>query len=87
MAATTDKPIRLCIGCGQHDDHPRHVIAQGGTAALWHMDCHVLSTGCEVCAAQLKACGTSTEPDGVVGDELQSRLLALRPEVHVTQEG
>lgn len=85
--ATTDKPTRLCIGCGQNDDHPRHVIALGSSAALWHMDCHVLSTGCEVCKAQLEACDTSTKSDGVVGDELQSRLLALRPDVHATQEG
>ena len=67
---------RLCIGCGQTDDHPRHVI---GKQAMWHMDCHVLATDCATCKRQLAACDTSTEPDGVIGDELRSRLLALRP--------
>jgi len=66
--------MRLCIGCGQTDDHPRHVIAG---SQPWHMDCHSLSTGCEVCTSQLAACGTSTESDGVIGDELRTRLVAL----------
>jgi hypothetical protein len=73
------KHVRLCVGCAQHDDHPRHVIAMaGGQVANWHMDCHVLATDCEVCAAQLAACDTSTASDGVIGDELQTRLIALR---------
>lgn len=73
--ATETKPIRLCIGCGQHDDHPRHVI---NGQQPWHMDCHALATGCEVCTQQLERCDTSTASDGVIGAELQSRLIALR---------
>lgn len=65
---------RLCIGCGQTDNHPRHVIAG---QQPWHMDCHVLATGCDVCTSQLAACDTSTANDGVVGDELRTRLVAL----------
>jgi hypothetical protein len=65
---------RLCIGCGQTDDHPRHVIVG---SEPWHMDCHSTATGCETCTAQLEACGTSTESDGIVGAELRSRLVAL----------
>lgn len=70
-----NKHMRLCIGCGQTDDHPRHVKNK---QEPWHMDCHVLATGCESCARQLAACDTSTEADGVIGDELQGRLVALR---------
>lgn len=77
--------VRLCIGCAARDNHPRHVIHTGGEVpALWHMDCHVLATDCELCAAQLAACDTSTAQDGVVGDELRARLLPLNP---LHQEG
>lgn len=65
---------RLCIGCGQTDNHPRHVIVG---QQPWHMDCHVLAADCEVCASQLAACDTSTANDGVIGDELRTRLVAL----------
>ena len=75
------KAIRLCIGCGQRDDHPRHVFVG---SQPWHMDCHVLATGCVVCASQLEKCDTSTASDGVIGAELQKRLIALAP---TTQEG
>lgn len=76
MADTITKPTRLCIGCGQTDDHPRHQI---GKQEPWHMDCHVLATGCGICAAQLAACDTSTDSDGVIGDVLFDRLVALPP--------
>lgn len=64
--------IRSCIACGQADDHPRHVIAQGDASILWHMDCHVIATGCEVCEQQIGGA------DGAQGDELRTHLLALR---------
>jgi hypothetical protein len=61
------------------------VIHTGGEVpALWHMDCHVLATDCELCADQLAACDTSTARDGVIGDELRARLLPLNP---LHQEG
>lgn len=44
----------------------------------WHMDCHVLATGCETCAGQLAACDTDAGNDGVKNDELRERLIALR---------
>lgn len=72
---------RICAGCQQTDDAPRHVFAVGGgqTPAMpWHMDCHVLATDCETCAAQLEACGTDAGNDGVKNDELRERLIALR---------
>jgi hypothetical protein len=75
------KAVRLCIGCGQTDDHPRHVTTG---QQPWHMDCHAMATGCEVCTAQLAACDTSTASDGVIGEVLQKRLIALAPTV---QEG
>lgn len=75
MATNGSKPQRLCIGCGQTDDHPRHVIKG---RQPWHMDCHVLATGCASCKRQLAGCDTSEANDGVVGEELQKRLIALR---------
>lgn len=65
----------LCIGCGQTDDHPRHVITG---SQPWHMDCHVLATDCEVCAEQLQRADTTPSNDGVKGAELRKRLQALR---------
>ncbi|MGL5908599.1 MAG: hypothetical protein ACRCZP_01275 [Phycicoccus sp.] len=83
MAADTQvKPMRLCIGCQQTDDHPRHVISG---SQPWHMDCHVLATGCGLCSAQLAACDTSTEADGVIGEVLRERLAAL-PQARVTHD-
>jgi hypothetical protein len=60
--------IRVCIGCGQTDDHPRHVVVVGdGSEVPWHMDCHAL-TGCEVCSSQI------ANADGAKGDELRLHL-------------
>jgi hypothetical protein len=65
-------PVRPCIGCGQSDDHPRHVVDNGtGNDALWHPDCHARSAnGCEVCEAQIAGV-----PSGTVGDELRAHLV------------
>lgn len=69
------KQTRLCVGCGQHDDHPRHMIVTApGQVALWHMDCHVLATDCEVCAKQI------ADAADVKGDELREHLLSLPKE-------
>jgi hypothetical protein len=73
--------VRICAGCQQEDDHPRHVFAGLGVAPLpWHMDCHVLATGCDVCAEQLAKCDTDPSNDGLKGAELRERLIALRDE-------
>jgi hypothetical protein len=72
-----NNPTRPCIGCGQVDDHPRHVVATpDGNAAPWHMDCHARSAnGCEVCAAQIAGAG------GATGEALREHLLSLPPRV------
>lgn len=62
--------IRGCVACGQRDDHPRHVIAQGDTSVPWHMDCHA-ATGCEVCQTQI------ADAAGAQGDLLRTHLMAL----------
>lgn len=62
-------PVRTCIGCTQSDNHPRHVVAlSDGSEVTWHMDCHELATGCEVCRAQI------TDAMGVIGDALRTHL-------------
>jgi hypothetical protein len=66
---------RICAGCQQTDDAPRHVFAVGPAQVPpmpWHMDCHVTATGCETCADQLRQC------DNAKNDELRERLIALR---------
>lgn len=68
-------PIRGCVACGQHDDHPRHVIANGSTSIPFHMDCHA-ATGCVTCQQQI------ADADGVQGDELRTHLIALGEEAH-----
>lgn len=60
-------PIRVCLGCGQSDDHPRHIVVVGDTEVPWHMDCHAL-TGCETCVEQIAGA------DGAKGDELRLHL-------------
>lgn len=64
---------RTCIGCTQTDDHPRHVVVlPDGSEVPWHMDCHRLITGCDVCAAQTKGA------KGLTGDALRGHLTKGR---------
>lgn len=65
------RPMRTCIGCGQTDDHPRHVIDTGTTQDVtWHIDCHaVASPPCGSCAAQA-AVATGT------GQQMLDAILA-----------
>jgi hypothetical protein len=70
-------PVRTCIGCGQQDDHPRHVIDAGGTDVTWHMDCHVFAAGCEVCKHQLDGVGGAK--GNPKGDKLRAHLQSLPP--------
>lgn len=74
MAETTELPQRTCIGCTKTDDHPRHVIdLGGGESVTWHMDCHVIATGCpDVCAPQIQGA------DGLTGDELRGHLTGRK---------
>lgn len=67
-------PTRTCIGCTQTDDHPRHVLDTGtGDQVTWHMDCHELATGCEVCKEQIAA------SKGAKGAKLREHLLKTGP--------
>lgn len=83
------EPVRLCVGCGQRDDHPRHVIYMKGNpgGALWHHDCHVLATGCESCARKLALVGTDESADGVKGAELRELFIEHRDVLNARAEG
>jgi hypothetical protein len=71
-------PVRPCIGCGASDDHPRHVVVVAdGTAVPWHMDCHALASGCEVCAGQLEGVGGAA--GNPKGDLLREHLMTTGP--------
>jgi hypothetical protein len=71
-------PVRVCIGCTGQDDHPRHSLATpDGATILWHLDCHAIATGCEICTAQLEVVGgVENNPKG---DELRAALLTTGP--------
>ena len=53
--------LRNCIGCGQVDDHPRHVIAASPTEDVcWHMDCHTRADPpCGACVHQTRNQGAA----------------------------
>lgn len=73
-------PVRNCVGCGQTDDHPRHVVDVGGGQELaWHMDCHSRVTPpCGVCTHQLLDVAV-----GTTGQALRDHLIAMPPkQVH-----
>jgi hypothetical protein len=74
-----EKPVRTCVGCGQTDDHPKHIIVSASslgaaeTESAFHMDCHTRVTPpCDVCASQIQGA------HGAQGDALRS---------HLTQKG
>lgn len=62
--------MRPCIGCGQYDDGPRHVISlPDGTDVFWHMDCHLLSNAdCPECKATVESA------NGKQNDELRAHI-------------
>jgi len=60
--------LRTCIGCGQSDTDPRHVIAlPGDVEVTWHLDCHKIA-GCASCADQLG------DTEGLTGGDLRAHL-------------
>lgn len=75
------RPMRPCgglgIGCGQVDDHPRHVIDTGNPEeeVAFHLDCHA-SYGCESCAAQVQG-----RPKNATGQKMLDHLLEQAPAV------
>ncbi len=61
-----------CIGCGQADDHPKHVVVVNAAhdSVAFHMDCHAASSvACEVCASQI------ANAAGAKGDALRTHLI------------
>lgn len=71
-------PIRVCLGCAGEDDHPRHVLATpDGAEITYHMDCHAIASGCEICIAQLDGVGgVEKNPKG---DKLRKHLATTGP--------
>lgn len=67
-------PIRLCVGCKQSDDHPRHdeiiQIAPELIEASWHLDCCALIKKCESCAARIVGA------EGKTGNEMRSHIVS-----------
>jgi hypothetical protein len=70
-ASGQERPMRVCtpehngmqIGCGQTDDHPRHVIENpGGEDISVHIDCHA-AAGCISCKAQAEGAKGKTGAD------------------------
>lgn len=78
---------RPCIGCGQHDDGPRHQVAlPDGSSVFWHLDCHVLSSvDCLECAATVESA------QGKQNDDLRAHITSGGAEAAVAaatgQEG
>jgi len=65
--------VRTCISCTQTDDHPKDIVDHGTFMVVWHLDCHVIATGCPSCKILLAAA------DGAKGDELRVHLVSLPP--------
>ncbi len=71
-------PVRVCVGCGGQDDHPRHVhTLPDGTTFSLHMDCCAISKNCEICQAQLAGIGGIAK--NPKGDKLREYLLGTGP--------
>ena len=61
-----------CLGCGQSDDHPKHVlvVTADHESVAFHMDCHSrMSTPCDVCTEQ------TANAAGLTGDDLRNHLI------------
>lgn len=70
-APAADLPMRSCVVCGQHDDHPRCLVDDGTGADLnYHKDCHRNAFGDLPCHAVLTAGG-----DGLKGDALRAHIV------------
>lgn len=82
-ASGQERPMRACtrehngmeIGCGQVDDHPRHVIdVPGGEDITVHYDCHA-AAGCTSCRELIKGA------DGATGAAMLEQIQANAPVV------
>lgn len=69
---------RTCVGCSQHDDHPKHVIGTAdGNSIAYHFDCHAASeTGCPSCSAQ------KAGAENLRGAEFREHIIELGDDFH-----
>lgn len=72
---TQPNPVTKCVGCGQSDDHPKHVVVVDDgqhTDVRWHVDCHsAANPPCEICVSIMDA-GAA----GKTGETLREYILA-----------
>jgi hypothetical protein len=75
-------PLTTCLACTATDDHPKHLVVVAGPGnthadVRFHMDCHIVTSACEVCEAQLEGVGgVAGNPKG---DALREHLLTTGP--------
>lgn len=71
MSAPVANPVKTCLGCGQSDDHPKHVVTlPDHSEVAWHNDCHSRAhPPCEICAHVV------THSDGRQGQELRDHIV------------
>src|SRR3954469_22747934 len=84
-----DRPLRNCIGCGKTDTAPRDAVAlPDGNTVFWHMDCHVLATGCAICKAVLDTAGGfgSHLKDDALVDHLADPEVVEQHEIFTTDD-
>lgn len=72
-----DRPVTRCgglgVGCGQSDDHPKHLMeVPGGEDVRYHLDCHA-AAGCQSCQGQVSG------SDGATGQQMLDHILANAP--------
>lgn len=67
-----DLVTSTCLGCGQDDDHPKHVvvITADHESVAFHMDCHSrFSNPCDICTSQIAGA------NGATGEALRNYLI------------
>ena len=75
MADQQELTKTTCIGCVQHDDHPKHRHVVGGDQPdiFWHMDCHLIALAGEECAICTPA---RAGADGLTGHEFRAHIVS-----------
>jgi hypothetical protein len=75
MTQAIANPVTTCVGCGQTDDHPKHIdVRDDGqhTDVRWHMDCHAAANPpCPTCTSIMEAGAT-----GKTGEDLRAHIQA-----------
>lgn len=73
--AYDERPMRICVSCGQKDRAPRDQVAlPDGNTALYHKDCHAM-LGCTVCEEELKVVANGHGPKGLKNEKLWLAIL------------